>query len=61
MKLISKKNAEYNEIDIDYKMIVIWVRRKYITLYTLAHFNRQVESCVNLMKIDLSNYKYSQD
>ena len=29
--------------------------------YTVAYFNRQVESCVNLIKIDLSYYKYPQD
>ena len=27
---------------------------------TVAHFNRQVEICVNLIKIDLNHYKYPQ-
>ena len=28
---------------------------------TVAHFNRQIESCVNLIKVDLSPSKYPQD
>ena len=30
-------------------------------LVTVAYFNRQVKSCVNLIEIDLSHYKYPHD
>ena len=41
-----------------YLLYIICILYDMVT--TVAYFNRQVESCVNLMKIDLNHYKYPQ-